>query len=96
MACLEYQTSVDIHCHCFSAGHINITVPLRMTRYLATESDYVPWSVAIQNMGTISDRLVDKPTYQLYVVSIVTPVAANIRYRYMYIYASRSIGTIRQ
>ena len=53
-----------------SAGHINIAVPLKMSRYLVNEKNYVPWAVAMLNFEAIRAKLVEKPSYEFYEVSL--------------------------
>ena len=53
-----------------SAGHINIAVPLKMSRYLVKEKNYVPWAVAMLNFEAIRAKLVEKPSYEFYEVSL--------------------------
>ena len=45
------------------AGHISITIPLEMTKYLKAEKHYVPWRIAIGHLEAIRTLLVEKPSH---------------------------------
>ena len=45
------------------AGHISITIPLEMTKYLKSETHYVPWRIAIGHLEAIRTLLVEKPAH---------------------------------
>ena len=45
------------------AGHISITIPLEMTKYLHAEKHYVPWRVAVENLEAIRILMVEKPSH---------------------------------
>jgi len=39
------------------AGHVNYTVPLRLTKYLAKENDTAPWRTAMKGFAYLLERM---------------------------------------
>lgn len=48
------------------SGHLNVTVALDLSRYLALETDYVPWQIALSCLGYIGDILETRPEFSYF------------------------------
>ena len=46
------------------SGHLEVTMALDLSKYVAKESDYVPWTVALENLNYIGRLLESKPSYK--------------------------------
>lgn len=50
------------------SGHLNVTVALDLSRYLKSETDYVPWQIALSCLGYIGDILETRPEFSYFTV----------------------------
>ena len=51
------------------SGQLEVTVALGLSEYLVKEQDFLPWCVALDNLGYIRRLLDEKPSYKYYKVS---------------------------
>ena len=48
------------------SGHLDYSVPLSMVQYLKNEQDFVPWEVALRELGSMEKRLKNTDAYPMY------------------------------
>ncbi|NXL48922.1 AMPE aminopeptidase, partial [Podilymbus podiceps] len=65
-------------------GLVNYTVPLELTKYLAKETDYLPWHRVISSVSYLANMLEDDtnlyPQFQKYFRSLVKPIVDHLHW----------------
>ena len=56
---------------CFRSGDLDMKIALRTTEYLGSETEYVAWSAASDELGFVSTMLKRNPLYGEYSVSLL-------------------------
>ncbi|OWF44859.1 Endoplasmic reticulum aminopeptidase 2 [Mizuhopecten yessoensis] len=72
---------IDDVCFLARAHKVSQTMALNMTKYLRNEGDYLPWSVALDCLTFIGERLRNKAVYdklQKYTVGLMHPIIAKL------------------
>ncbi|OWF44858.1 endoplasmic reticulum aminopeptidase 2-like [Mizuhopecten yessoensis] len=75
---------IDDVCYLARAKKVSQTLALDMTKYLQKEQDYLPWSVALDCLNYIGERLRNKAVYdklQKYTVGLMGQVLARLGWK---------------
>lgn len=59
---------IDDSFHLSSIGELSYEIPLRLSRFLATETQYIPWESAYPHLNELYDKLSMSPAIENYKV----------------------------
>lgn len=68
--------------YCFNrAGIVDASVPLEVAKYLLKETDYVPWSTALEHFRSWSKILYESPAHRLltqFILKLLEPIYKKV------------------
>ena len=67
-----------VNCLYLSAGLLDLTIALDLSRYLLKEKEYVPWDAALSWLHTLAGRLVFTSVYGRFQVTIHVLIVGSV------------------